>query len=95
MHRPRLLQAAIIAALAGPAAIAGCATHQTYNPYYRDYGRWDGDDRWYYQRWEVVTRRDHRDFDRRTADEQRAYWHWRQRHDRDRDRDRDQDRDRH
>ena len=87
-----LINGLIIAALAGPAVVSGCASHRTYDPYYQ----WDGRDRAYYERWEIETHRVHRDYWRRDAGDQRAYWDWRKRHanrDRDRDYDRDHDRD--
>jgi hypothetical protein len=88
-NRP-LLHSVIIAALAGPVAISGCASHRTYNPYYE----WDGPQLVLYERWEVETHRPHRDYWNRGAEEQREYWYWRKHHrDRDRDHDRDHDRD--
>lgn len=78
---------AIAGVLALPAVISGCATHREYDPQYRDYHSWDRGEVVYYQQWEVETRRDHRDFDRRPPDEQREYWAWRHNHsDSDRDR---------
>ena len=60
-----------------PAIVTGCAEHRVYDPYYRDYHVWDRDEIVYYQRWEHDTHRDHRDFNRRSADEQKDYWSWR------------------
>src|SRR5262249_19727473 len=81
--RPRWLSAVIVAALIGPAAAMGCATHHNYNPYYyREYPEWDDHDRTYYLFWENETHREHREYLRRSEREQRVYWEWRRHHDR-------------
>jgi hypothetical protein len=77
----RVMSAFLIAGvIASPLAVSGCATHRVYDPYYHDYHRWNRDEVVFYQRWEVDTRRDHRDWDARNADEQREYWNWRHNH---------------
>ncbi|HXW57495.1 MAG TPA: hypothetical protein VEJ67_17220 [Candidatus Cybelea sp.] len=64
--------------LAGPVVISGCAEHtRVYDPYYHDYHDWDHNEVGYYQRWETETRREHREFDKRSAEEQKEYWDWR------------------
>jgi hypothetical protein len=41
---------------------------------------WNAHEGVYYQRWEVETHRDHRDFKKRDAGEQKEYWTWRHNH---------------
>ncbi len=59
---------------------AGCASHRYYDGYREDYHAWNGNERGYYNRWEVETRRGHRGYDRRGKDDQRDYWKWRHDH---------------
>jgi hypothetical protein len=67
------------AALASPVALTACASGGFYDSSGREYYGWNaGEDR-YYRRWELETHRDHLAFNRRSADEQRAYWGWRHR----------------
>jgi hypothetical protein len=70
----------ITGAIASPIAVTGCAPHRYYDPYYHDYHPWNHVEIVFYQRWEVETRRDHRDWDSRNGDEQREYWNWRHNH---------------
>jgi hypothetical protein len=66
-------------ALASASAMTGCAGGGVvYDPYAHDYHRWDHDEDGYYRRWEIDNDRDHMDFDRRTPEDQHAYWSWRQ-----------------
>ena len=70
-------------ALLTPVMISGCAARASYNvydPYYRDNHVWDRNEVVYYQRWETETRRKHRDYNKRKAEEQREYWDWRHKH---------------
>ncbi len=70
---PLLLAAAIIT----PVFTTGCAVHaRVYDPYYRDYHVWATEEP-YYTQWEHDTHREHTDFNRRSADDQKAYWDWR------------------
>jgi hypothetical protein len=71
------------AMLLSPVAFSGCAARgsiRVYDASYRDYHRWDNDEAVYYQRWEVETRREHREFRERHSDEQQDYWKWRHNH---------------
>jgi hypothetical protein len=80
MHRgSRWVRSLLMAAvLAAPAMIVGCAEHaRVYDPYYHDYHVWDSNEVVYYQRWEHETHREHKDFDKRSAEEQKQYWDWR------------------
>ena len=80
MHRGSkwLLTILMAGVLAAPVMIAGCAEHtRVYDPYYHDYHVWDSNEVVYYQRWEAETHKEHRDFDKRNADEQKEYWDWR------------------
>jgi hypothetical protein len=66
-----------------PLVINGCAaraSYRVYDPYNRDYHQWDNNEVVYYQRWEVETHRDHREFKKRQKDEQKEYWNWRHNH---------------
>lgn len=72
----------LAAVLVSPAAITGCAArvetgYRVYDPYYSDYHVFDNNEIVYYQRWETETHRDHRDFRKRKADEQKEYFTWR------------------
>jgi hypothetical protein len=65
-----------IAALAP--AVTGCASDGLiYDPYGREYHRWNRGDDLAYRRWEYGTHRSHMDFGRRTRGDQQAYWGWR------------------
>jgi hypothetical protein len=62
---------------------SGCAvraSYRVYDPGHADYHVWDANEVVYYQRWEVETRRDHREFKKRHSDEQKEYWTWRHNH---------------
>jgi hypothetical protein len=70
-------------ALFSPIVFGGCAvraSYRVYDPSYEDYHVWGGNEIVYYQRWEVETHRDHRDFRKRHSDEQKEYWSWRHNH---------------
>jgi hypothetical protein len=72
-----LLAAALVASLV---VFPGCAARgRVYDDEHRDYHYWN-DEGVYYQRWEVETHRDHREFNRRRDDEKREYWNWRHSH---------------
>lgn len=69
--------------IAAPVMISGCAAraeYRVYDPYYSDYHIWNHNEIVYYQRWEAETHRDHRDFNKRSAEEQKEYWTWRHSH---------------
>jgi hypothetical protein len=68
--------------LISPLLIEGCATHtyRVYDPYYSDYHLWDSNEVVFYHRWELETHRGHRDFRRRSPEQQREYWTWRHNH---------------
>jgi hypothetical protein len=73
----------LAAALLSPMVFSGCAvraSYRTYDPAYQDYHAWDNNEVVFYQRWEVETHRDHREFRKRHADEQQEYWNWRHNH---------------
>jgi hypothetical protein len=77
----KLLTTALFAAvLAAPMLFSGCSVHagyRTYDPYYGDYHTWDNGEVVYYNQWEHDTHRDHRDFRKRSPDEQKEYYTWR------------------
>jgi hypothetical protein len=63
--------------LSVPFLCGGCAVHaRVYDPYYHDYHGWAAEEP-YYSRWETETHREHRDFNKRSKDEQKEYWDWR------------------
>jgi hypothetical protein len=67
----------LAAVLAAPVFGTGCAAHvRVYDPYYHDYHGWDGETTFYAQ-WEHDTHRDHREFNKRSDDDKKAYWDWR------------------
>jgi hypothetical protein len=78
-----LLSAAFVIALLSPAIITtGCAArvgvgYRVYDPDYRDYHTWDDNEARFYARWEGETHRDHVDFRKRPAAEQKEYFTWR------------------
>ena len=65
--------------LVAPGALAACAGHQVYDPYYADNHRWNRTEDGFYRRWEGQTGRAHADFGGRPAEEQHAYFDWRHR----------------
>lgn len=74
-----LASLALGTAFLSPALIAGCASGHArmYDAGYGDYHTWDANENVYYVQWETNTHRDHQDFKRRNADEQKEYWTWR------------------
>jgi protein-tyrosine phosphatase len=85
----RALSTLILAAgLSMPLLIAGCSAdvgYRTYDPYYNDYHVWNHDEVVYYNNWEHDTHREHRDFNKRSKDEQKEYYSWRHNHEHDND----------
>ena len=54
-----------------------CSVHaRVYDPYYRDYHGWAGEDGYYLQ-WERDNHRQHEDFNRRSDADKKAYWEYR------------------
>ena len=76
----------VFAALVASVATTSCAArvgvgYRVYDPYHRDYHRWNNDEVRFYGQWRGETRRDsRRDYRDLNRDEQREYWNWR--HDR-------------
>lgn len=73
----------VVGALFSPTIFGGCAvrgSYRVYDPVYEDYHVWDRNEVGYYQRWEGETHCDHRDFQKRSVDEQKEYWTWRHTH---------------
>ena len=64
-------------ATAVPLTCSGCAARaNVYDPYYHDYHAWPAE-QGYYVQWETETHRDHRDFNKRSDADKKAYWDWR------------------
>ena len=65
-------------ALGSTLAITGCAGGGlVYDPYGRNYYRWNSGEERVYRRWEAGTHRNHMAFQSRSRGEQQAYWGWR------------------
>jgi hypothetical protein len=60
--------------LAAPVVASGC-----YSGYHHSH-EWNDSEVTFYAQWETDTHREHRAYDQRTPDEQRAYWTWRDSH---------------
>jgi hypothetical protein len=79
--RHRVAALALIAGvLAAPAVLSSCEEHRGYDVAYYDGHAWNDTEEGFYVKWEGDTHRDHRDFNQRSADEQKEYWSWRQSH---------------
>ena len=63
----------LASALMIPLFSTGCVEHR------RAYA-WGPGETPYYERWEHDTHRDHIDYERRNAEDQKAYWNWRKHH---------------
>ena len=73
----RFVPMLIATGIALPLLCNGCAARvRVYDPYYHDYHGWASEEP-YYNQWERDTHRDHRDFNKRDKDDQKAYWDWR------------------
>lgn len=72
---------ALTAAFLAPALLSGCTVHAGYydDPYYHDRHVWSGEVV-YYNQWEHDAHRAHKDFDRRSDADKKAYWDWRHSH---------------
>jgi hypothetical protein len=86
--RSRLLRllavSAVGASLLGAAACGGNGHYyRAYDPYHNDYHAWNHDEGVYYQQWEGDTHRNHVEYRKRKANDQKEYWNWRHSHDHD------------
>ena len=68
--------------VASPLILAGCGArvetgYRVHDGYYNDDHVWDNNEVVFYSRWEGDTHRDHKDFRKRSADEQKEYYTWR------------------
>jgi len=60
---------------------AGCAARvRVYDPYDHAYRAW-APEASYYGQWEHDTHREHMEYQKRNAADQKAYWEWRHNHD--------------
>jgi hypothetical protein len=83
MRRGYITSLLLASALALPLLGTGCAEHRyarVYDPYYHDYHRWGPDEDRYYRQWEVEGHREHREWGKRSPEEQNQYWAWRHSH---------------
>lgn len=61
-------------------ALTGCAVHaRVYDPYDNQYHAW-APERGHYEQWEQENHKEHKDYKKRSADEQKEYWQWRKNH---------------
>jgi hypothetical protein len=68
-------------AFAATTAVTGCMHHHYYAETAEgSEGTWSSAESPYYVRWERETRREHREWTERAADEQHEYWEWRRHH---------------
>jgi hypothetical protein len=70
------------AVLISSAVMSGCAArvstgYRVHDRYYNDDHVWDNNEITFYSRWEGETHRDHVDYRRRPAADQKEYWTWR------------------
>jgi hypothetical protein len=70
----------LTAAMATAVLTTGCAVHAYYDPYYHDSHPVAGEVTFYSQ-WETETHREHKDFNKRSKEEQKEYWDWRHKND--------------
>jgi hypothetical protein len=76
----------LMSILISPIAIIGCAgraEYRAYDPGDGSYHAWTSGEVVYYNQWEHDTHRHHKDYRKRSQDEQRDYWKWRHDHDHD------------
>lgn len=80
-HFQRLLGSLVCATvLLAPVAMTGCAGRASYRVYdsdHHDYHQWNGTEEGYYEQWENNNHKQHEDFRKRDADDQKQYWNWR------------------
>ena len=79
---PHLILFGMMLALAPPLMLTGCAArvstgYRVYDPGYRDYHTWNNGEIGFYSRWETDNHKEHRDFRKRSENEQKEYWQWR------------------
>jgi hypothetical protein len=71
----------LVAAVVASASITACAHPTNYrDDVHNDNHRWDRREDTAYRRWETERHVQHTDFNRRGAEDQRAYWAWRHEH---------------
>ena len=91
MQRVHAYVTAVLLAFVFALTTVGCSEHRygtVYDPYYHDNHRWTAAEDGYYRQWEVENHREHVDWARRNAEEQKQYWNWRhEHHDHDHDHD--------
>lgn len=85
----RLIPHLVLASLLiSPLALVGCAARAEYRVYDPDdgtYHYWNRGEARYYHQWEHDTHRHHRDYRKRSEQDQWEYWQWRHDHDQHRD----------
>jgi hypothetical protein len=69
-----------VAAVAIGATGACSRNHDVYDVSANQYRHWDSREDAAYRRWETERSMNHREYARRTTDEQRRYWEWRRNH---------------
>ena len=80
LTKPWIMTISLMAGvLAAPTMVTGCATQPQYAEYHA-HGVWSDSEMSFYLQWENDTHCEHRDYDKRDADEQSEYWNWRHSH---------------
>jgi len=74
-----------------PLLTAGCAEHRYYYDSYTHQRYPYAEENSYYVQWESDTHRHHEDFNKRSKEDQKAYWDWRHKSDNDHGHDRNHD----
>ncbi|HEX3661458.1 MAG TPA: hypothetical protein VHU89_08495 [Acidobacteriaceae bacterium] len=92
---PRKFMLLLIAAVfCAPLLTTGCAEHR--HVYYDSYTNQQypyAEENPHYRDWESQTHRNHEDFNKRSKDDQKAYWDWRNKNDKGHDQKQKQDHD--
>ncbi|MGA7521458.1 MAG: hypothetical protein WBW84_03195 [Acidobacteriaceae bacterium] len=76
MHR-KIMLVLIAAVFCAPLLTTGCAGHRYYYDSYTHQRYPYAEENSYYVQWEGETHRHHKDFNKRSQSDQKAYWDWR------------------
>ena len=81
----------VAAAFCLPLLTTGCAQHRYYYDSYTHQRYPYAEENTYYVQWENDTHRQHEDFNKRSKEDQKAYWDYRHKNDKDHDQNHDHD----
>jgi hypothetical protein len=65
--------------VAATTTVGGCFYGHHHEHEYVE-GQWTVTEEPYYEQWEHETNKEHRDYNQRSSDDQKAYWDWRKNH---------------